>query len=211
MPKRSFRCTDRTGPKGLPPDEKGGDPRRGPLSYRPAEEMVPGDLPPRRGRYPPDALLDLVDEFRAVVVALEAAEIPFAVCGGLAVAIYAQPRATMDVDLLLPRDQIAGTTEVVRGLGYAIDAGPIVIRPDVVEMHRMSKADEESGDLLSIDLRIVTRELESVWEGRERVGWEHGELPVVSRSGLIRMKRLRGSGQDLDDIRNLEESADGES
>jgi 7,8-dihydro-6-hydroxymethylpterin-pyrophosphokinase len=51
-------------------------------------------------------LLDLVEEFRAVVAALEAAEVQFAVCGGLAVAIHAQPRATMDVDLLLPNDQI---------------------------------------------------------------------------------------------------------
>jgi hypothetical protein len=155
-------------------------------------------------------LLDLVEEFRAVVAALDAAEIQFAVCGGLAVAIHAQPRATMDVDLLLPVDQIDRTKKVVRGLGYTIEAGLMVVRPDVVEMHRMSKADDETGDLLSIDLLVVTPELEGVWEGRERIGWEYGALPVVSRSGLIQMKRLRGSGQDLDDIRNLEEGADGE-
>jgi len=155
-------------------------------------------------------LLDLVEEFQALVAALEAAEIQFAVCGGLAVAIHAQPRATMDVDLLLPNDQVDRAKVVVRGLGYAIEAGLMVIRPDVVEMHRMSKADEETGDLLSIDLLVVTRALESVWQGRERVDWEHGELPVVSRSGLIQMKRLRGSGQDLDDIRSLEGGADGE-
>lgn len=155
-------------------------------------------------------MLDLVEEFQALVAALEAAEIQFAVCGGLAVAIHAQPRATMDVDLLLPNDQVDRAKVVVRGLGYAIEAGLMVIRPDVVEMHRMSKADEETGDLLSIDLLVVTRALESVWQGRERVDWEHGELPVVSRSGLIQMKRLRGSGQDLDDIRSLEGGADGE-
>jgi len=80
---------------------------------------------------------------------------------GLAVAIHSQPRATVDVDLLLPRDQIDSCKDVVRGLGYTIEAGPMVIRPEVIEMHRMSKADEESGDLLSVDLRVVTRELES--------------------------------------------------
>ena len=155
-------------------------------------------------------MLDLVDEFRAVVAALEAAEIDFAVCGGLAVAIHAQPRATMDIDLLLLRDGVEATKNVVRELGYTIEAGPMVVRPDVVEMHRMSKPDEESGDLLSIDLLLVTPELERVWASRERIGWEHGELPVVSRRGLIQMKRLRGSGQDLDDIRALEEDGDGE-
>lgn len=154
-------------------------------------------------------MLDLAEEFRVLVAALEAAEIEFAVCGGLAVAIHARPRATMDIDLLLPRDVIAATQRVVRGLGYVIEAGLMVIRPGVVEMHRMSKPDEESGDLLSIDLLIVTPELESVWAGRERLGWEHGELPVVSRAGPVQMKRLRGSGQDLDDIRNLERGEDG--
>jgi hypothetical protein len=62
---------------------------------------------------------------------------------------------------------------------------------------------------LSVDVVIVTPKLVSVWETRERVAWEHGEVPVVSRSGLVLMKRLRGSGQDLDDIRILE-ADDGE-
>ena len=155
-------------------------------------------------------MLDLLEEFRSIVSALEAAGIPFAVCGGLAVAIHSRPRATVDVDLLLPGDQIDSCKAVVRELGYTIEAGPMVIRPDVIEMHRMSKADEESGDLLSVDLWVVTRELEPVWSGGTRVGWEYGELPVVSRAGLIQMKRLRGSGQDQDDIRSLEEIRDDE-
>lgn len=96
--------------------------------------------------------------------ALEAAEVEFAVCGGLAVAIHAQPR----------------------------------------------KTDPDSEDLLSIDLLVVTAELEPVRADRVRVGWEDGELPVVSREGLVRMKRLRASGQDLDDIQALENEADGE-
>jgi hypothetical protein len=75
----------------------------------------------------------------------------------------------------------------------------------------MSKADEESGDLLSVGLLVVTRELETVWADRVRVGWEYGELPVVSRTGLIQMKRLRGSGQDQDDIRSLEAGDDDQS
>jgi hypothetical protein len=38
-----------------------------------------------------------------------------------------------------------------------------------------------------------------------RVRWERGEVWVVSRQGLVSLKRLRGSGQDQDDIRRLEE------
>jgi len=150
-------------------------------------------------------VLDLLEEFRSLVAALEAGRVEFAVCGGLAVAVHARPRATLDVDLLLPPDHIDRARQIARGLGYRIETGLLVVRRDVVEMHRMSKPDPESGDLLGLDLLVVTPALESVWETRERVAWQHGQLPVVSRSGLVAMKRLRGTGQDLDDIRALEE------
>jgi hypothetical protein len=151
-------------------------------------------------------MLDLFEEFRALVAGLEASGVEFAVCGGLAVAVHAHPRATLDVDLLVPRDQLGRAREVAHERGYRIDAGLLVVRKDVIEMHRLSKPDPETGDLLSLALLLVTPALASVWEARERVTWAAGILPVVSRAGLISMKRLRASGQDLDDIRALEES-----
>jgi hypothetical protein len=51
----------------------------------------------------------------------------------------------------------------------------------------------------------VTPALEAAWASREQLAWEHGRVPTVSREGLIQMKRLRGSGLDLDDIRALED------
>jgi hypothetical protein len=131
-----------------------------------------------------------------------------AVCGGLAFAIHARPRATLDIDLLLPTEQVEGAKQVARERGYGIEAGPLVIRKDVIEMHRLSKPDPETGDLLSLDLLVVTPTLAPVWETRQRVGWEHGTVPVVSRAGLVAMKRLRASGQDLDDIQVLEAEDD---
>ena len=152
--------------------------------------------------------MDLVDEFRALLDGLERGHVDYAVCGGLAFAIHARPRATLDVDLLLPIDQIDRAKQVARGRGYRIEAGPLVIRKDVIEIHRLSKPDPETGDLLSLGLLVVTPTLAPVWETRQRVGWEHGTVPVVSRAGLVTMKRLRASGQDLDDIRMLEAEDD---
>jgi hypothetical protein len=150
-------------------------------------------------------VLDLIEELRSIIAALEAARVEFAVCGGLAVAIHVAPRATLDVDLLLPMSQLERSKEIARGLGYGIESGPMRFSGGAVEIHRLSKPDSETGDLLSLDLLVVTAGLEEVWASRERIRWEHGVVPVVSRSGLIAMKRLRGSGQDLDDIRALEE------
>jgi hypothetical protein len=150
-------------------------------------------------------VLDLIEELRSIITALEAAGVEFAVCGGLAVAIHVAPRATLDVDLLLPNDQLERCKAVAHGLGYGIETGPMRFSGGAVEIHRLSKPDPETGDLLSLDLLAVTPALEAVWASRVRVSWEHGAVPVVSRSGLVEMKRLRGSGQDLDDIRALEE------
>ncbi len=155
-------------------------------------------------------MLDLVEEFRVLVHALEAARVGFAVCGGLAVAIHARPRATLDVDLLLPEDQLEAAKRIARGLGYGIEAGPLVFREGAVVIHRLSKPDPETGALLSLDLLVVTPALAPVWATRERVEWTHGGVPVVSRSGLVAMKRLRGSGQDMDDIRSLEDNERGD-
>ena len=52
---------------------------------------------------------------------------------------------------------------------------------------------------------------ERIWDSRIRADWEGRKLGVVSRDGLIALKELRSSGQDLDDIRHLtEESLDEE-
>ena len=47
-----------------------------------------------------------------------------------------------------------------------------------------------------------------MWESRIEVEWETEKLQVVSREGLITLKSLRKSGQDLDDIKSLTENTD---
>ena len=47
-----------------------------------------------------------------------------------------------------------------------------------------------------------------VWNTRTEVNWEQGIVKVVSKDGLKTLKSLRGSGQDIDDIKNLEELED---
>ena len=54
-----------------------------------------------------------------------------------------------------------------------------------------------------LDLLLVTPAILPVWKSRKEVAWEHGTLWVVSRDGLMALKSLRGSGQDLEDISRL--------
>jgi len=151
-------------------------------------------------------MLDLFDEFVALVSALEVARLPYAVCGGLAMAIHGFPRATVDVDMLVPTAAADGILEVARDLGYAIRAEPMTFAGGAVEIRRATKIDAASGDILSLDLLLVTPALTDVWTARTKIGWERGEVWTVSREGLIALKKLRGSGQDQDDIKRLQEN-----
>jgi hypothetical protein len=150
-------------------------------------------------------MLDLFDEFVALVNALEVARLPYAVCGGLAMAIHGLPRATVDVDMLVPTDAADSLLETARKLGYSIPAEPMTFAGGAVEIRRVTKIDPSSGDILSLDLLLVTPALSDVWAGRKKIGWERGEVWVVSREGLVALKKLRGSGQDQDDIKRLQE------
>lgn len=154
-------------------------------------------------------MLDLYIELKAVVAALETAGVPFALCGGLALAVYGRPRATVDIDLLVPRDSVGAAFLALSPLGFDIPALPMEFCGGSVEIRRVSKVDAEAEDLLSVDLLIVTSALSAVWDSRRMVAWEGSRLPVVSPEGLIHLKKLRGSGQDQDDIEALREIDEG--
>jgi hypothetical protein len=46
------------------------------------------------------------------------------------------------------------------------------------------------------------------WDSRVAAQWEQGIVTVVSRQGLIALERLRGSPQEVADIRSLEQIDD---
>ncbi len=51
-------------------------------------------------------MFDLYEELRAITRALGRARSPYALADGLAVGVYAAPRATEDLDLLLAEDRV---------------------------------------------------------------------------------------------------------
>ena len=150
-------------------------------------------------------MLDLYEELRILVGKLQESKIEYALCGGLALAVYGLPRATIDIDLLITKDSLPDVQTIAQELGYTLKATPMEFAKGVIEIHRVSKIDPESGDLFSLDFLLVTPEIDSVWRSRREVEWEDGKLWLVSREGLITLKSLRGSGQDLVDIQRLKE------
>jgi Nucleotidyl transferase AbiEii toxin, Type IV TA system len=150
-------------------------------------------------------MIDIHDELRRVTTKLDEQNIEYALCGGMAMAVHQRPRFTIDIDLLIQEESLPGTMDVARSLGYNIRGKDLSFANGAVEIRRVSKIDPDSGDLLTLDLLLVTPEVRVAWDSRVQAEWEGGTLTVVSAAGLIAMKQLRRSGTDLDDIKALEE------
>jgi hypothetical protein len=150
-------------------------------------------------------MIDIHDELRRVTTKLDEQNIEYALCGGMAMAVHQRPRFTIDIDLLIQEESLPGTMDVARSLGYNIRGKDLSFANGAVEIRRVSKIDPDSGDLLTLDLLLVTPEVRVAWDSRVQAEWEGGTLSVVSAAGLIAMKQLRRSGIDMDDIKALEE------
>jgi hypothetical protein len=148
----------------------------------------------------------LLDELSQLISALNENEIEYAVCGGLALAIYGFARATLDIDILIQPESLEKAYKIGAENGFDIRGLDISFKERAVEIRRVSKIDD-NGEVLSLDLLLVTPQVQDVWETREKFDFMGKQLWVVSRTGLIKMKTLAARPQDLADIERLENEA----
>lgn len=147
--------------------------------------------------------MNLLKELKKLSQKLDQAGIEYALCGGLAVAIYAKPRATLDIDIMIEPDFLEETRKAIQGLGYTMSSAPMKFNDGAVIIHRVSKIDKKTKEYFVLDLLLVTPATKEVWKDRVVVEWEGCPLKVVSPQGLIFLKSLRNTGQDRDDIQYL--------
>jgi hypothetical protein len=151
--------------------------------------------------------MDPVTELEALIDAFDADAVPYALCGGLALAVHGFPRQTKDIDILVQPVDVERALAAAKRVGFDIPARKIVfgLRTNTPrEVRRVSKLEDETGKLMTLDLLVVNPELDEVWTTRELVEAGHRRMTVVSRSGLATMKRIAGRPQDLADIAKLE-------
>jgi hypothetical protein len=153
-------------------------------------------------------MFDLYSEFRLLIAALDEHHIDYALCGGLAMAVYDRARATVDIDVLILSESLDLVIPIATKLGYEIRGLDMSFSNGAIEIRRVSKIDRASGQVLSLDLLLVTPAIQNVWNSRVEADWDGGTLYVVSRQGLIALKRLRSSPQDIADIMALQEDID---
>jgi hypothetical protein len=152
--------------------------------------------------------MDIVEELKGVVAQLIEAGVDYALCGGLAMAVYAMPRATLDIDLMIRIDSIDDATGAIEPLGFTMSSAPMEFHNGDIKISRFTKVDPQSEEVLILDFLLVTAKTAPAWESRQDFEWEGSKLRVVSPEGLIQLKELRGSGVDKDDIDYLRSITD---
>jgi hypothetical protein len=150
--------------------------------------------------------LDILEEMRGVVCALEADQVDYALVGAFALAIHGAPRATTDIDLLIRPEDVDRVLALVKPLGFSLPAQPMTFRSGV-SVQRVSKVVGE--ELLTLDLLLAAGQLGDAWASRTAIEALGTTLRVVSREQLIQMKALAGRLRDLADIERLQGDQDG--
>ena len=153
--------------------------------------------------------MDLYAELFSLVDALTAANIEYAVCGGLALAVHGHARATQDIDLLIREEDLDAVRQAVARLGYTLPSGSLPFGAGTERETRAFRISKKAGrTVLPLDLLLVAPVLEDVWKDRQVFEVDGRRLTVVSRDGLVTMKRLSGRKQDLLDVDHLEGAND---
>jgi hypothetical protein len=147
--------------------------------------------------------MNIFRELLGLVEAFDAAGVEYALCGGMAVAVHGLVRATKDIDVLVPEDQLDKARRVALDRSFTFEAHDMWFDEHRLLMKRLSKADPASGDLLSLDILVVNASLEEAWRTRMLVTVDETNFWVVSREALIGLKAARGNAQDRADIEFL--------
>ena len=145
----------------------------------------------------------LEDQLKELIGKFEEHKIEYALCGGLAMAVHGLPRATVDLDFLIEPASWVRVEEVGDKLGFILKASPMSFAQGSIEIRRISKIDPDQ-NVLTLDALLVTPAIADVWASRQQIPWENGKIWVVSREGLIKLKRMSGRPQDNADISRLE-------
>ena len=152
--------------------------------------------------------MDIIEELRGIVARLEQEGVDYALCGGLAMAVYALPRATLDIDLMIRVESLEEAGQVVEHLGFTMNSAPMEFHGGDIKISRFTKIDPRTAEVLVLDFLLVTEKIAPAWDDRRDYEWEGARLRVVSPEGLILLKELRRSGTDQDDINYLRSITD---
>lgn len=149
-----------------------------------------------------DELLLLTDTFARH-------RVNYAICGGLAVVIHGRPRLTLDIDFLVPADEMERAINAAASAGFNDVAGWIVLPSNDQGIDRLFQVNKMlNGDLLSLDLLEANHADNPIFKDQESFEIDGHPIRLLSRAGLIKMKQSSNRLKDKLDVELLNDQTD---
>jgi len=150
-------------------------------------------------------MYNLIEELKEIAKVLDQNKLAYALCGGLAVGLYGESRATIDIDVVVHPEDLEKIIEVLAKKEFAKYSDPMPLEKGLMSIQRLLKFGEGEPEVLMLDLCMPDKKThEEVWQGWIKMDVEGVDIWVVSKEGLIEMKRSRSSEKDVADIKALE-------
>lgn len=134
--------------------------------------------------------------------AMDAAGVPYAIVGGIAVMAWGQPRATMDIGALvaLEPDDIDRFAEAVEDESFQVDRH--AVRTAFEDRSHVTVFDQGSAYHVDVKLALDAEERAEV-EAAVVVPFEGGDLRIAPPEDVVAWKLRFGAPQDLQDARSI--------
>jgi hypothetical protein len=156
----------------------------------------------------PEEQLELPDDFRDCIIAMQSHGVEFVLVGAHALGVHGIVRATGDIDLLYRQtpSNVASLCAALRDFG----APPVLIDP--VFMQTRDAIVQIGLPPLRIDLLSAVSGVtfDEVWKGAVLVECGQNALRVMGVRELLANKRASCRPKDLEDVRQLEAAVRGE-
>src|SRR5213594_3836813 len=114
--------------------------------------------------------MDIALELQKLLERLRTEEVPYALCGGPALAVYGITRATEDIGLLVEERTLPQLRPVAERLGFRFNPQPLVLKDGGMKIYRLFKAAGE--DLLLLDLLLVAPLTQPAWDSQRELETE---------------------------------------
>ncbi len=149
----------------------------------------------------------MLNRLQGVFRSFQQHDVKYVVIGGIASILHGVPRATFDLDILIE----ASSDNAQRLLKALLDAGLGTAALTTVE-DLLANEITIFKDRVRLDVQTSTPGINfaDAWRRRKTVVYHGQEFFIVSKEDLIVSKRAAGRDVDIEDVRLLEITEDGE-
>ncbi|MBU1599767.1 hypothetical protein KKG61_06670 [bacterium] len=146
----------------------------------------------------------LLDVIRNILETFQAKDIPIMLMGGIATSLWAEPRATYDIDgvIEISFDDLEKILCEVRKKGFTYDKKQPV--KFIQGLPFLTLTYPSKGHEIYLDLFIAkSRYTKEALSRRQEITFEEVKIPIIAPEDLILYKLISGRSKDLDDVRGI--------